>query len=497
MDRRRQIRRHLDRPVRRGHPDHVALADAELARALGVDLDPGVPDRLGHRVGHFLEPAAAGAAAVVEAERGIRQQGEAVTTVELGGGGIDALDPRRHAGRRHVAPGPALAQRGVPLAGLDHRVPRRLQVLLDRAPRQRPLALLAAERGAAHGQQHVAHRAGIADRLHRRLQEPDDALLRRVVAPRLEPVRVGQDEVRERGRLVGQRGEADDEGDLANGVGDLEPARQREGRVDAAAEDEQRDLAGRHRLHEPGHLGVRRHLAVGVIRTEPHRLAEIAGRRVEQVDRDLQLGGVTAGDRDPAADGQARPGAGERAGDLLERLERHAAVLGDLLRIHRRRRVGEAAVGAALFDHELEDRQRHRGLGAGRVAHPFVGVGGGQRLTGLDVDEPAGLAVAERVHARESARVANVRHPGLEEVGAERENDLGVLEGVVGHGVAAERGPVGGADRLVGERLQRDPRSPAQGLGPAVEEAAEAAALELGHDGQGLALALHAAELLG
>ena len=93
------------------------------------------------------------------------------------------------------------------------------------------------------------------------------------------------------------------------------------------------------------------------------------------------------------------------------------------------------------------------------------------------------------MHARERPGVVDVREPGLYEVGAERENDLGVLERVIRDRVAVEREAVRGADRLIRERLQGHPRARAERLHPAVEQPAQAPVLELRHDGDRPALA--------
>src|SRR2546428_13669252 len=105
---------------------------------------------------------------------------------------------------------------------------------------------------------------------------------------------------------------------------------------------------------------------------------------------------------------------------------------------------------------------------------PRVGIRRGQRLPRLDVNEGAGAPVAERVHPCEGARVAHVRQPRLEEVGAEGEHDLRVLEGVVRDRVTPERGPIGRASRLVPEGLEGHARARAEDLRPLVEERAKA-----------------------
>ena len=85
---------------------------------------------------------------------------------------------------------------------------------------------------------------------------------------------------------------------------------------------------------------------------------------------------------------------------------------------------------------------------------------------------------------------ADALEPRLRPVRAEAQDDLGVLEGVVRDGVAAERLAIGGADGLVGERLEhrragRAPRAWVQRS----KQGAGAARFELGHQRDAPALA--------
>src|SRR5262249_44429469 len=81
------------------------------------------------------------------------------------------------------------------------------------------------------------------------------------------------------------------------------------------------------------------------------------------------------------------------------------------------------------------------------------------------------------------------REPRLDEIGAERQHDFRVLEGVVRHHVAAEYLAIRCADRLVAERLEGHARARAEALHPAVEKRGRASALTLRHDRDGAALA--------
>src|SRR6185503_3822565 len=85
--------------------------------------------------------------------------------------------------------------------------------------------------------------------------------------------------------------------------------------------------------------------------------------------------------------------------------------------------------------------------------------------------------------------VADVRQPRLDEVGAERQDRLGVFERVVRDRVAVKRDLVRGPDRLVCEGLQCHARARAEGLAPPIEESADAARLELRYHRDRAALA--------
>ncbi len=293
----------------------------------------------------------------------------------------------------------------------------------------------------------------------------------------------------ELGRLTRHVREADDQRHLADRVGELEARRQRERRVDPGTQDEDFDLPARHRARQARDLGIRRHLPVRRIGAEPHGLPHVAGCRVQEIDRDLRLGGVGPRDRDAPADGEPRLGAGERFRDVLDGLDTHTALVRGALHVDRRDRFAEASIGRSLVDHHTQDRQGEQPFRARRVADPFVRVRRRQGLTRLDVDERARASVPERVHAGEGPRVVDVREPRLDEVGAEGQHDLGVLERVVRNRVTAEREAIRRADRLVGERLQGHARARAERLRPAIEHPAQTAVLELCHDRDRAALA--------
>ena len=487
-DRRRRIRRQLDRSLRRLHADDVAPCDPELRGIRRRDLDPRVPRRLRHRVRNLLQPGRGGTPAVVEAQRRIGEQRESAVAVELRRRGIDRRHLRRDRDRRHVLEHPALLKRDLEVRP-DRRFPRRLHVLLEGRPRERALALFRPEDGAGQRQKGGPPRPRIPDRVHRRLHEPEDALARRVVAPRFEPVRIGEDDVGQRRRLVGQARETDHEAHFACGVGELEAARQREGRIHARSEQQELDLAVRHRLRQRGDVRVRRHLSEGRIRAESHRFPDVARCRVQQVDRGERGHRVAARRGDTAADRERGPRTAEHLGDLDELPNRNAAGLGRLLHVDLRHRVRELPVRGAGLDQDFENCEGHQSLGARRVPDPFVGARCRDRLPGLHVDERPGAAIAERVHAGEAARVPDAREPRLEEIRAEGEEHLRFLERVVRNGVAPERHAVRGAERFVPEWLERHPGPRADRLREPIEQRAETPRLELRHERDRPALA--------
>ena len=92
---------------------------------------------------------------------------------------------------------------------------------------------------------------------------------------------VREHDVRQLARLVRHVREAGDEGDLADRVGELEPRGQGERRIHARADDEDFDLAARHRAGQVRDLRIRSDLAVGRIGAESHGLSDVAGGRVQ------------------------------------------------------------------------------------------------------------------------------------------------------------------------------------------------------------------------
>src|SRR5262249_53956886 len=93
-----------------------------------------------------------------------------------------------------------------------------------------------------------------------------------------------------------------------------------------------------------------------------------------------------------------------------------------------------------------------------------------------------GAPASEAMRSPEPSCVADVGQPRLDEVGAEGEDDLGLLEGVVWNGVAAEDLTVRRANRLIAEGFEGHSRPGARALHPPIEQRGLASALELRHD---------------
>ena len=162
-------------------------------------------------------------------------------------------------------------------------------------------------------------------------------------------------------------------------------------------------------------VGVAARLAEHRLPAEQHARAHRADGDVQQVHRHLRLGGVRAARGGAAADGETAPGGREVMGHLRDRVRGHARRAGHRGDVHALHRGGERlAVHArshqALVDDDPQHREGDQPFGAGRVAHPLVGVGRRQRLARLDVATNVPRALAEGVHrARSRARTGRWR----------------------------------------------------------------------------------------
>ncbi len=97
---------------------------------------------------------------------------------------------------------------------------------------------------------------------------------------------------------------------------------------------EHRDLTGLHLLLERGKRGVS--IACLEVGTEAHRLADVAGHIVQDVDGGADLRGAGVLAADAAGHRQARLGRRELPGQQLDLLGRQSGLLRDLFRRVRR-----------------------------------------------------------------------------------------------------------------------------------------------------------------
>ena len=174
-----EIGARLDGSMRRANRQPVALRNPQAFGGLGVNLKPGIPDRLRDRVGQFLQPGLVGAAAVIIARRGVGNKRQRVfvhsswaVKSRLGKGclkyGWGELDRERLFGLPYSALLQGVTPEGVKVARLTTLAvpffPRRLQILEKVLPRQRfreRLVNLCGDR-----QQGIAQRLGLKHGRH-------------------------------------------------------------------------------------------------------------------------------------------------------------------------------------------------------------------------------------------------------------------------------------------------------------------------------------------
>ena len=325
----------------------------------------------------------------------------------------------------------------------------------------------------------------VVQRAHRRLHQAAPAGGGTVVAPRFERRVRRQDQVRARRRLVRPARRRGDEGHGVEGRREVGGGRQRVRRIDLV-QQQQLDLPGPHGVRQIEQIAAGRSVVPRVVGREPHRGADVSRDVVEQGDGDLRLGGVRSRNGDAAAGGQgaARPGSRIREGprELHDAPGRHAAPRGGRFRGP----VGDQGADAgqivardpvrlhpALRHDGPHHRRRQRALRARLDADPLVGARRGQRQPRLEVDGAHGSSVARAPGVRVRAGVAHGRQPRLQEVGAERHDEIRPAEVVIRNGRAVEGDPVRGPQRLVGERLVAQPARSAEGRRPAVDQGVE------------------------
>ena len=363
-----------------------------------------------------------------------------------------------------------------------HRLPRVAQVAVEVAAPGQKGGHVAAERARRLDEQ-VAHMAGVEHRPHRRLHQAPDPAAGVAVTPRLEGRVHRQQQVGLGGGLVRQARQGGHVRHLGQRPPEIRRGGHREHRVDVV-DDGQLYLARPHRLGQRLHLGVGRGVGGGR-GAEIDRRSDVAGDMVQEGDGDLGRRRVGARHAHPATHREgpagAEGGVRERARDLADAVGGEAGGAAHGFGRHPGDEVADAgglfrrhALRPLLAHDDLHHGRGHEALGLGGDGVPGVGARPGHREAGLDLHEPRRAAVADPARPRVVAGEPGRRAERLQEVRPERDHHLGPGEVVVGDLPAPEDALVGGADRLVAERLVADPARP-EGGRPARDEPGEGA----------------------
>ena len=264
-----------------------------------MHFDPAVPGDLRDWIRELLEPRLVGAAPVVKS--GVRKDDDFLLLV--GRGGRRRKTEFRNVGkthgpRRHVGVDPALRQRIDPVlveAGRVPGAPLGLQIIEERPSLPGKL------------EDHVASRLRSKHRLHHRLLQPDDAGPRPAVAPLLERMVIGQNQVAGGRRLVHVGREADLVPDFAERL--LERTRERVRRVRGVHEEE-RNATVCHVRREFRQLAERVRRTEREIGAELHERADRSDHVVQDIHRGDDFRTIRALRGHPAGHGEsaARPG---------------------------------------------------------------------------------------------------------------------------------------------------------------------------------------------
>ncbi len=187
----RDPRRRPHRAARRIEPQDVAVLDLPLGRGLGMQLHPAVPRDLRDGVGQLLQPRFVGAAAVVQGDVRVHEQCHIAAQCRRVGGRLADVGSEPRDARAHIAVDAAVLQRIIPehverpAAGFALRqvAPLVLQVILERAVL------------AGRFDQHVARRHRVEHGLGDGLLQRDDARAGARIAPLLQRMQIGQNQV--------------------------------------------------------------------------------------------------------------------------------------------------------------------------------------------------------------------------------------------------------------------------------------------------------------
>ena len=514
----------VGRAVVRLERNELALLRANRAGGFRRRLDPAAPGGLQQRVGHFLQPGAVGAPAVVQIDRRIDDQRQRALRAPLG------HEVERDVRQRRIQRDRCRDDRPPRTAAPPRRIPERFEVGVRRFPGSSgrllpglllaPLGLeevqevalrrqrrggFAAERTGAV-EQHIAQVARVVQRPHRRLLQAAHAAPRLAVAPGLERGVHRQHEVGQAGGLVRAGGGAHDKRHALHGCREARTARHGVNGIDVV-QQQQVDVAGLHRRGQLQHLpqrsravpagraGGARVAVRAVFRVERHGDVRIAGDVVQQVNYGQRRRRAGAAGGHAAAHRQRPPPAGRRVGETAgqcpNRLRRRAGPRGNRLRRVIAHQLEDAVRGARIRLRQQRAPLRHDDVHHGGGNQPFrprldrqplVRLRPAERQPRLELDEPRSPVSAPPAAFRESAPVLDRRQPGFQEIRAERDDQVRAREIVVRNRPAAERRQSGGPQRLMRERLVADPPR-ADGLGPALYQPVERAAEQRRDDG--------------
>ncbi len=296
---------------------------------------------------------------------------------------------------------------------------------------ERPASGLAGEGG-----QHLVRRVSVVQRRDQRLHQRDRPVVGTRVTPALERVRVGDVPVAQGRGFVLIQPVIDHEADLRQAFAELEVRGRREDRV-VAHDHQELHLA---RVHGGCEFRQRRVVvdrlwldrsAVGDGR------ADVAQRLVDRVRGGVHRGGLTvAGDNHRRAAMRLQiPG---NCGDPALFVGVGCAPRG----------AGRGAEGRGKRVREaLDVRRAHR--------QPVIRLGSRQRRCALHDIQPVHrpIFVGDAALVGEIARIANAARPRKEEVGFERQDDIGLVEVVDGVAGRACRLPHTDAGAIPGHRV--------------------------------------------
>ena len=187
-------------------------------------------------------------------------------------------------------------------------------------------------------------------------------------------------------------------------------------------------------------------------------VAEVAsvGGEVQRIDRVCVERGVGVGERRAANHRHGRAVGSKLSREALDLLDRHASLLGDL-------RGSVVARLGGLVQHRGHGH-REQTFSPGLARDELVRVGGGLCQARIHVDELRPPARTRLAHAPVGHTLGDRGVPRAEEVRAERDDVVGVLEIDRRHLVRSKRDGIGAPQDFVREKLVRHGRLGAESL---------------------------------